>query len=143
MLDPIGLPSSSSGETLVLVWSPDRTAAAASRRRYLPEGVVLLLEESRWCGLSQSASTLGVGLLDAMYTISGALMTVPSLGSLRPCHSLADFLLAEMGGGTLVCVGLGFWSCCRSLGIGCDVAGLPCGLPCCYWHEVGPGKHVS
>lgn len=92
---------------------------------------------------SVTTAAPGVGLLGTMYVISGALSTAPSLGPPGPCRSLADFLLAQMGGGTLVCVGLGSWSCCRGLVVGCDVARLLCGLPHRPWHEVGLGKHAS
>lgn len=78
---------------------------------------------------SWSAVALGVGLLGAMYAIVGALSTTPSRGPLRPCRSLADSLLAQMGGGTLVCVGPGFGlvvevSALVVTRVGCSVACL-------------------
>ncbi|KAI4984755.1 hypothetical protein ZWY2020_017385, partial [Hordeum vulgare] len=55
VLDPIGLPSLSSGKPLV----PSNRTTTEPRRCYLVEGVVLLLEEHRWCGSIQGRRLFG------------------------------------------------------------------------------------
>lgn len=107
----IRLPLSCLGETLGPTSGPGDGGVTASfppwRHRLVARGVPKVWLES------VPATALGVSLQGAMYIIVGALSTTPSLGLLGPCHPPADFLLAQMGGGTLVCVALGSWSSCR------------------------------
>lgn len=100
-LAPIRLPSSCSGETLGPSFELGGGGVMASsppwRRRLVARGVPVARLNS------VSASTMGVGLLGAMYTITGALSMTPSLGPLRPCRPLADFFLAQWVGYVGLC----------------------------------------
>ncbi|XP_040243002.2 uncharacterized protein [Aegilops tauschii subsp. strangulata] len=90
-LAPIQLPSLCSGETLGPFFGPGNGGAMASfpswRRRLVARGVPVARLTS------VSASTMGMGLLGAMYTIAGAVSMMPSLGPPRPCRPPTDFFL--------------------------------------------------
>ena len=90
-----------------------------------------------------SASTMGMGLLGAMYTIVGVLLIMSSLGPSRSCRPLADFFLAQWVGVHWSVFASSFGLVIEVFGGGCDAAWLLCGLPHRHRHEVGLGEASS